>query len=79
MHHLYATTESCKIKLGPLFVCKEDIPTLGGQNSPMFWLFHSLHECALSRRETEIRGSAQSTHSTPRPPSYIWGRQRSFS
>ena len=26
-----------------LDVCKEDIPILGGQNSLMFWLFHSLH------------------------------------
>ena len=43
-----------------LDVCKEDIPILGGQNSPMFWLFHSLHECALPRSETGIRGSDDS-------------------
>ena len=24
--------------------------------SPMFWLFHSLRECALRRSETRIRG-----------------------
>ena len=29
---------------------------LGGQNSPMFWLFHSLHECALPHSETGIHG-----------------------
>ena len=28
-------------------LCKEDIPILGGQNYPMFWLFHSLLECTL--------------------------------
>ena len=33
---------------------------LGGQNSPMFWLSHSLHECALPRSETGIRGSDDS-------------------
>ena len=42
------------------FICKEDIPILSGQNSPMFWLFHSLHECALPRGETGIRGSDDS-------------------
>ena len=33
---------------------KEDIPILGGQNSTMFWLFHSLHECTLPLSETGI-------------------------
>ena len=42
MHCLYATIESFKIK--PEFICREDIPILGDQNSPMFWLFQSLHE-----------------------------------
>ena len=51
MHYLYATIESYKIKLGPWFVCKEDTSILGGQNSSMFWMFHSLHTCALPRSE----------------------------
>ena len=33
---------------------------LGGQNSPLFWLFHSLHECALPHSETGIHGSDNS-------------------
>ena len=70
MHCLYATIESYKIKFGPWFVCKEDIPILGGQNSPMFWLFHSLHECALPRSETGIRGSDDSLWHDSK-----WGRQ----
>ena len=43
--------ESYKIKVGPQFVYKEDIPILGGQNSSMFWLLHSFHECTLPRSE----------------------------
>ena len=37
MHYLYTIVESYKNKLGPYFVCREDIPILDGQNSSMFW------------------------------------------
>ena len=62
------------LKLGPQFVGKEDIPILGGQNSPMSWLFHSLHECAHPRSETGIGGSDDSERPPTRPLSYIWER-----
>ena len=43
---------------------------LGGQNSPMFWLFHSLHECPLPDSETGIRGSNDALWHGAK-----WGRQ----
>ena len=57
---LYATTESYKIKLETQFACKEDIPILSGENSPMSWLFYSLHKYALPHSETGICGSDDS-------------------
>ena len=48
----------------------EDIPILGGQTSPMFWLSHSLHERALPRSETGMRESDD-----PLWHGFKWGRQ----
>ena len=58
-----ATIDSNKIKLGQQFICKEDIPILGGQNSPMSGCFKACMSAHFPR--VNMGYTDQMTHQVP--------------